>query len=39
MGARINLDGRVWKIEDMSVEDLLAVVDEAEKLTFRKPAG
>jgi len=33
MGARINLDGRVWKVEDMSVEDLLAVVDEAGRLT------
>src|SRR4028119_656837 len=39
MGARISLDGRVWKIEDMSVEDLLAVVDEAEELTSREPAG
>ena len=39
MGARINLDGRVWKIDDMSVEDLLAVVDEAEELTSREPAG
>ena len=39
MGARINLDGRVWKIDDMCVEDLLAVVDEAEELTSREPAG
>jgi hypothetical protein len=39
MGARINLDGRVWKIEDMSVDDLLAVVDEAGELTSIEPAG
>ena len=39
MGARISLDGRVWKIDDMCVEDLLAVVDEAEELTSREPAG
>ncbi len=38
MGARINLDGRVWKIEDMNVEDLLAVVDEAGRLTSNRPA-
>src|SRR4028118_2376014 len=38
-GASINLDGRGWKIEDMSVEDLLAVVDEAEELTSREPAA
>ena len=37
MGARINLNGRVWKIEDMSVEDLLAVVDEAGRLTSNPP--
>ena len=37
MGARINLDGRVWKIEDMCVDDLLAVVDEVEELISREP--
>jgi hypothetical protein len=40
MGAKIKLDGRVRKIEDMSVADLLAVVDEVEELLFRsEPAG
>ena len=40
MGARINLDGRVWKREDMGVADLLAVVDEVEELISRsEPAG
>ena len=37
MGARINLDGRVWKIEDMCVDDLLTVVDEVEELISREP--
>lgn len=32
MGARINLDRRVWQIEDMSVEDLLEVVDKVDDL-------
>ena len=32
MGARINLNGRIWEIEDMCVDDLLRVVDEAEGL-------
>ena len=40
MGAKIKLDGRVWKIEDMNVADLLAVVDEVEELISRsEPAG
>ena len=30
LGARINLGGRVRTIEDMSTDDLLAVVDEVE---------
>ncbi|MBA3423270.1 MAG: hypothetical protein H0U04_01800 [Rubrobacter sp.] len=38
MGARINLDGRAWKIEDMSLDDLFAVVDEMEELISREPA-
>ena len=37
MGARINLNGRVRKIDDMSVEDLLAVVDEVAELVPREP--
>ena len=32
MGARVNLNGRVRKMDDMSVEDLLAVVDEVAKI-------
>ncbi|HEV2092098.1 MAG TPA: hypothetical protein VGR18_02920, partial [Rubrobacter sp.] len=39
MGAKIKLDGRVWKIEDMCVDDLLAVVDEVEELISKGPAG
>lgn len=39
MGARIKLDGRAWGIEDMCVDDLLAVVDEVEELISRGPAG
>ena len=40
MGAKIKLDGQVRKIEDMSVTDLLAVVDEVEELISRsEPAG
>lgn len=31
MGARVNLDGRIWEIEDMSVDDLLKVLDEVER--------
>lgn len=38
MGARINLDGRIWQTEDMSVRDLLAVLDDAEKVIAGKPA-
>ncbi len=32
MGARIILDGRVREIEDMSIDDLLRVIDEVEAL-------
>jgi hypothetical protein len=40
MGAKIKLDGRVRKIEDMCVADLLAVVDEVEELISRsEPTG
>src|SRR4028118_1657453 len=39
MGARINLDGRLWKIEDMSVDDLLAVGAEAGGRPSREPAA
>ncbi len=37
MGAGINLGGRVWKMDDMSVEDPLAVVDEVAELVSGKP--
>jgi len=32
MGARINLDGRIWETEDMTLDDLLRIVDEVEGL-------
>jgi hypothetical protein len=32
MGARINLNGRIRQIEDICVDDLLRIVDEAEGL-------
>jgi hypothetical protein len=32
MGARINLNGRIWKIEDMTLDDLLRIVDEVEEI-------
>lgn len=32
MGARIDLNGRIREIKDMSLDDLLQVVDEAEGL-------
>ena len=38
MGARINIGGRIREMEDMSVEDLLAVLDEVEKFMVG-PAG
>ena len=39
MGARINLDGRVREIKDMSMEDLFAVLDEVEEFISREPTG
>lgn len=39
MGARINLDGRIREMEDMSVEDLLAVLDEVEEFISGGPAS
>lgn len=39
MGARVNLDGRVRKLDDMCVDDLLAVVDEVAEFISRKPVG
>ena len=39
MGARVNLDGRVRKMDDMGVEDLLAVVDEIEELISGESVG
>ncbi|MGI8911925.1 MAG: hypothetical protein ACR2JR_15465 [Rubrobacteraceae bacterium] len=32
LNARISLDGEVWEIEDISIEDLLGLVKQAEKL-------
>lgn len=37
MGARINLDGRIREMEDMSMDDLLAVLDEVEEFISREP--
>lgn len=39
MGARINLNGMVRKVEDMGVDDLLAVLDEVEEHISVKPVG
>jgi len=36
MDARINLDGQAREVKDICTEDLLAVVDEAEKLITEK---
>jgi hypothetical protein len=32
MAARVSVDGRSYTIEDVSMEDMLALVDEAEGL-------
>jgi cobalamin biosynthesis Co2+ chelatase CbiK len=32
MDARVSLDGEVWNIEDISIDDLLELVEEVEKL-------
>lgn len=32
LNARIRLDGKVWEIEDISVEGLLALVEQTERL-------
>lgn len=39
MSARISMDGRVWEIEDVSVENLLRVLDEAERLILGETPG
>ncbi|CAN5185433.1 hypothetical protein BH18ACT10_BH18ACT10_00750 [soil metagenome] len=39
MDARISLDGEVWEIEDIRVNDLLTIVDRAEGLIPGKPVG
>jgi hypothetical protein len=39
MGARVNLNGRVWKMDDMGVDDLLTVVDEIEELISGESVG
>lgn len=38
MGARINLNGQIREMEDMSVDDLLAVLDEVEEFISREAA-
>lgn len=37
MHARISLDGEVWEIRDMSIEDLLEIVDRTRKLIPAQP--
>ena len=32
LGARISLDGRVWNIEDISTDDMVAILEEVEGL-------
>ena len=39
MGARINMNGRVREMEDISVQELLMVVDEVEEFISRGSAG
>lgn len=39
MHARISLDGEVWEIRDMSIEDLLEIVDRTQKLMPAEPEG
>ncbi len=36
MDARIGVDGRAWEVKDICTEDLLAVVDEAEKMILKE---
>jgi hypothetical protein len=38
MDARISVDGQAWEVEDICTEDLLAVVDEAEKMVSKEEA-
>jgi hypothetical protein len=33
LDARISLGGRVWNIDDISIDDLLAILDEVEGMT------
>lgn len=37
MGARVNLNGRVRKMDDMGVDDLLTVVDEVAEFVSGQP--
>ena len=39
MDVRVNLGGQVREIKDMSVEDLVSVLDEVEAFISREPAG
>lgn len=39
MDARISLDAKVWEIEDISTENLLALVDKVEGLIPKEPAS
>ena len=38
LDARIGLDGRVTEAKDVGTEDLLALVDQTEKMIFREEA-
>ena len=35
MDARVSLDGEVWNVTDISMEDLLEIVDRTEKLMLK----
>lgn len=39
MDVRVNLDGQIRKIKDMSVKDLISVLDEVEAFVSREPTG
>ncbi len=39
MDARISLDGKVWEISDINMEDLLALVDRTENLIPAQKSG
>lgn len=39
LDARISLDGKVWHIEDIGMEDLLALVEQTQRLIAEQSVG